>query len=299
LADRAIFLPLEPIADDKRRPEQELWDAFKIAQPAIQGAVFDAVARGLKQLPTTHLKTMPRMADFALWAAACERAPGTFMQAYGDNRDEAIELVIEADAVATTVRALMADRTKWEGTAADLLEVLSNLAGDRAARSKSWPISPRALAGRIRRAATFLRKIGIEFSFTKKGRNRDRVVCITKTEKAPELPSAQSAPSAIEEKPTPVNDLADSDMRTVLRTVADDHGAIVRTTVRSKSLNTKAADDADDADDLLPPLSGETPSCAQGSGETGQLFARVTIREIRNPAIKSGPDDNLDDFASL
>jgi hypothetical protein len=30
--------------------------------------------------------------------------------------------------------------------------------------------------------------------------------------------------------------------------------------------------------------------------EPGQLFARVTIREVRHPAIKSGPDDSLDDF---
>ena len=30
-----------------------------------------------------------------------------------------------------------------------------------------------------------------------------------------------------------------------------------------------------------------------------QIFCRVTIREIRHPAIKSGPNDNLDDFAPI
>jgi hypothetical protein len=30
--------------------------------------------------------------------------------------------------------------------------------------------------------------------------------------------------------------------------------------------------------------------------EPGQLAARVWIKEIRHPAIKSGPDDSLDDF---
>jgi hypothetical protein len=30
--------------------------------------------------------------------------------------------------------------------------------------------------------------------------------------------------------------------------------------------------------------------------EPGQIFARVWIREIRHPAIKSGPDDDLNDF---
>jgi hypothetical protein len=33
--------------------------------------------------------------------------------------------------------------------------------------------------------------------------------------------------------------------------------------------------------------------------EPGQLACRVWVREIRHPAIKSGPDDNLDDFAAL
>ena len=33
--------------------------------------------------------------------------------------------------------------------------------------------------------------------------------------------------------------------------------------------------------------------------EPGQIFARVWLKEVRHPAIKSGPDDNLDDFAAL
>ena len=40
------------------------------------------------------------MADFALWATACETAmwqTGTFWSAYCGNRDEAVEGVIDAD----------------------------------------------------------------------------------------------------------------------------------------------------------------------------------------------------------
>ena len=33
--------------------------------------------------------------------------------------------------------------------------------------------------------------------------------------------------------------------------------------------------------------------------EPGQIFARVSIRKIRHPSIKSGPDDPLDDFVAL
>ena len=86
LADRAIFLTLDPIPEDRRRSEKELWVAFDQARPQILGALLDAVSFGLRRLSDTRLERLPRMADFALWATACEGAlwdEGTFWQAYG------------------------------------------------------------------------------------------------------------------------------------------------------------------------------------------------------------------------
>ena len=68
LADRALFLTLEPIPEERRRPEAELWAAFETERPRILGALLDAVVEGLKRLPETRLPKLPRMADFALWA---------------------------------------------------------------------------------------------------------------------------------------------------------------------------------------------------------------------------------------
>ena len=118
LADRAVFLTLEPIPEERRRPEAELWAAFEAERPRILGALLDAVVEGLKRLPETRLPKLPRMADFALWAAACETAfwpAGTFWSAYWSNRDEAVEGVIEADPIAAAVRAFMSGRTEWNG----------------------------------------------------------------------------------------------------------------------------------------------------------------------------------------
>ncbi len=182
LADRAIFLTLEAIPEEKRRPEAELWGEFEAERPKILGVLLDAVVTGLKMLPDTRLERLPRMADFALWASACESAiwpAGTFWAAYNGNRDDAVENVIEADPVAAAVRAMMAQRTEWTGTASDLLTELSETTGERIAKSKAWPASPRALSGRLRRAATFLRKIGIEVDSFKEGRSRNRVIVIT------------------------------------------------------------------------------------------------------------------------
>jgi hypothetical protein len=179
LADRAVFLTLEPIPEERRRPEAELWAAFEAERARLLGVLLDAVVEGLKRLPHTQLPRLPRMADFALWASACETAiwpAGTFWSAYCGNRDEAVEGVIDADPVAAAVRAVMTERTEWTGTASDLLGALGEVAGERIAKSKTWPDSPRALSGRLRRAATFLRKIGIEVSFEREGRARTRII---------------------------------------------------------------------------------------------------------------------------
>jgi hypothetical protein len=197
LADRAIFLTLAPIPDDRRRPEQELWSAFEQAKPMILGALLDAVVEGLERLPETRLSKLPRMADFALWATACETAiwqPDTFLKAYSGNQEEAVASVIEADPVAVAVRALMKEQRVWKGNASALLGALSELVGDRISKAKTWPDSPRAISGRLRRAATFMRKIGIEVTF-ERGDDRDRTRTITIAKSRTELPTrSDSAP---------------------------------------------------------------------------------------------------------
>ena len=66
LADRAVFLTLEAIPEERRRSEAELWAAFDAERPCILGVLLDAAVQGLKMLPDTTLERLPRMADFAL-----------------------------------------------------------------------------------------------------------------------------------------------------------------------------------------------------------------------------------------
>src|SRR5207247_10901889 len=42
-----------------------------------------------------------------------------------------------------------------------------------------WPKNPRALAGRLRRAQTFLRALGIDIAFSREGRGGSRIIRIT------------------------------------------------------------------------------------------------------------------------
>jgi hypothetical protein len=256
LADRALFLTLEPIPEDRRRLEKELWAAFEAERPRILGVLLDAVAKGLAMLPQTRLDKLPRMADFAHWATACETAlcpAGTFWAAYCGNRDDAVENVIEADPIATVVRALMTARTEWKGTASDLLGALAAVAGERVAKSKSWPDNPRALAGRLRRAATFLRKIGINIAFEREGRARTRIIHLattgkpTKAETGGTQSSAPSAPSPHQSKFNQANGFVAEGVRTI-DTPADGSSAGDRSTVRGNPFKTKEADAADGAD---------------------------------------------------
>lgn len=263
LADRAVFLTLEPIPEERRRPEQELWAAFEAERPRLLGVLLDAVVEGLKRLPDTHLPKLPRMADFALWASACETAlwpSGTFWSAYCGNRDEAVDGVIDADPVAAAVRAVMTERTEWTGTASDLLGALAEMAGERVAKSKTWPDSPRALSGRLRRAATFLRKIGIDIGFEREGRARTRTIRITTAGKpaSPEIrgaqPSASSASSADRPKASSGNGFASPGLRTVGE-FADGSAGEPDATVRANMLKSNAEADADGADASRPPQS--------------------------------------------
>jgi hypothetical protein len=87
------------------------------------------------------------------------------------NRRAAIENIIDNDPVAALVREIMAGRAQWTGSASDLMQMGANRSG--------WPKSPRAVAGRLRRAQTFLRTLGIEIVFGREGRLGTRTIRIT------------------------------------------------------------------------------------------------------------------------
>jgi hypothetical protein len=93
-----------------------MWREFEIARPLILGALLEAASHGLRTLSGVRLRRLPRMADFALWATACETTfwpSGTFVRAYDENRKAAIEGAVEADPVADHVREMMDKATIW------------------------------------------------------------------------------------------------------------------------------------------------------------------------------------------
>src|SRR5262249_14290503 len=51
LLDRSLAIELEPIPDEKRKTEAQLWAAFDAARPGILGGLLDVVAKALQLLP--------------------------------------------------------------------------------------------------------------------------------------------------------------------------------------------------------------------------------------------------------
>jgi hypothetical protein len=177
LADRALMLQCATIPEAKRKTEAEFWAAFKADYATIFGAVLDVVVAGLANLPTTDKTGLARMADFHWWGRAIQQRigdAGCFDRAYGQNRDEAVEAVIESDIVARILlrwlRGVLpaADGVRrWNGTATSLRSAFVKVAGDHAAsleRHPEFPKNARALSSALRRLAPALRQIGIDIA---------------------------------------------------------------------------------------------------------------------------------------
>lgn len=166
LLDRALVLTLPRIPEEKRRPEAELWSGFERAIPGILGGFFDAVSVALRERPNIRLDSLPRMADFAMWATAAEGGlgmePGHFMEAYSGRRKESNRLALEADPVALSIVKLMEGRDEWVGTASGLLLELNEHVDEGIRRYKTWPRQPQYLSRHLTRLAPVLRSEGIE-----------------------------------------------------------------------------------------------------------------------------------------
>src|SRR5262245_49765781 len=180
LVERTILLWLT--RPKKRRRETEINAAFEKVASGIFGALLDGLVFGLANVNYVSDEDLPRMADFAVWAEACcpmYWKPGIFLTAYKANLTQAVEVVLDASPVATAVRALMAKQVQWEGTATALLETLTNVVGEKAAKEREWPKRPNTLANKLRRVIPDLAKVGIVVMDERVGHDRTRLFTIT------------------------------------------------------------------------------------------------------------------------
>lgn len=209
LVERGLHIELEVI--DGRMPEAAFWRAFESDAPRIFGALIAGLSAAIRDHETIDIGRLPRMADFAQWAAAGIGALGftaeEFMFAYRDNLDTGMTAGVDSSPVGRALTTFMLARLEWCGTASELLAALTPVAAG-ADHTQAWPRTPRGLSGALRRLAPALRRQGIEIR-TERGadRSRARLIRLCST---PEQSSAPSEPSAT--KP-PLDDADDMDDR--------------------------------------------------------------------------------------
>ena len=174
LADRAIVLTLEAIPDTHRKRESVLWADFERARPHILAALLDAMVVGLNRLEEVRLDELPRMADFAEWAVACEPGmfdEGAFLRAYARNRKGAVTTVMDASPVASAICDLMRKRRGqvWEGTATELYRELTGPVDKRVMKTPGWPVNAQTLSRCLNTVTSALRQIGVTVERQKGG----------------------------------------------------------------------------------------------------------------------------------
>ncbi|MCS7301490.1 MAG: hypothetical protein NZ556_08060, partial [Fimbriimonadales bacterium] len=205
----------------------------------------DGVSRAMRDFQRLRLPEVPRMADFAVWAAAGVQAWGytaqEFLNAYRANRAALSEQLTERDLLATAIVNLMDGREVWEGTASDLLSALAETVGDG---EKAYLPKPNKLRNRLLEIAPLLRPHGIRYTYRRSGSSGR----VHRLEKCPTQPSLPSQPSLD----------ADSELNSEAQAVTiqgDDRmvSSLGIVTQGGANLNSTAppSDDSDGSDDTL------------------------------------------------
>ncbi len=136
LADRVLMVQLPEITEEQRLPQAELNAKVEAARPRILGALLTALSQTLANLPDIKPDTLPRMADYALFAKLARRLTtiasenalglkkGEFRKIFDESREQSRNVVIESSPVGEVILSLMRDRLVWKGTALELLNEL-------------------------------------------------------------------------------------------------------------------------------------------------------------------------------
>lgn len=183
-ADRAMPVMLAPIPEEQRRTEKDVEARYEAARGAILGALLDAASLALKHEDTITIERLPRMADFARWVEAGSPAfgwkPGTFLAAFERNRTGADDVALDALPIGAALYGLMEQRKgeTWEGTASELLRVLTDSTGDQTRGDRAWPKNGQVLSGQLTRLAPHLRRKGITVTPSRDAGGKRRILTI-------------------------------------------------------------------------------------------------------------------------
>jgi hypothetical protein len=168
-----------------RRTEEELNGKFAASLPAIFAGLMDTLSKTLSELDNVTEAPTARMADFARFGMAVERAlswpKGSFNAAFEQNQQEQMTNSLGDDPLAAAMRALVrADMevgTPYIRTPTFLLNALAEFVPPSKVNSNAWPQTPHSLSKRLKKMEPALRACGIGIAFHHSG---NRTIAVTR-----------------------------------------------------------------------------------------------------------------------
>ena len=181
--DRCLCVELSRIPKEERKPEKELWGQFRESHGLWLGAIFDILSKAIVLYPTQNLQSLPRLADWGLWAASAYDATGssaqTFLSDWNDNEAVQHQTTFDSSSFAQELTAFMADREEWTGTSTDLLTELQSAAKERnleTRHDRTFPKNGVWVSRRLRELVPALSENGLTVSFPLRGKGRDLTI---------------------------------------------------------------------------------------------------------------------------
>jgi hypothetical protein len=189
LLRRTLLVELPAFADDPRHgvvkdSERRVWPRLEAAFPKLLGALLDAVAEGLKNLPNTNLGYIPGMADFVEWVEACSPqlwGKGRFLQHMRDQvKAQRTHARDQWPVAKHLVKFFKANTTAREPTltqgVADLYKAVCDLAKEDDAKKEGWPKSSSSFSAELRRQVGALKEAGLSVTFPKRTSTGQKIV---------------------------------------------------------------------------------------------------------------------------
>jgi hypothetical protein len=204
LLDRSLLIGLRPPTE--RQSRSSFNAKLTALHPQTLGALLTLLSDVLRVMPEISGlagQSSERFTELVEIGLAVEKVldwpPGTVERTLRTARSEAHEIAVDSSPVGAAIRELMAnppDRTEWRGTAAQLLNTLSQIVPEKVSRGQYWPADSTRLAKILSRIGSDLEAIGIPI---KRQKSDGKIfLSLTKTIDAPTSPPNSPEPIAIE-----------------------------------------------------------------------------------------------------
>jgi hypothetical protein len=193
LADRALFVPLEPAKAGRLIGTEKLNSRFAQCWPKILGALLDATVCGLAA-GTRSTSTVGRFVDMEQWVARCEPAlclPVKFQAAYAESRIQSNHSLADADPLCALLADYLAERSEFLGTPTELWKALERHNQSCKLLSR-FPGSAAALTARLKRLEPLLNDQGIRLTPDRGGQQGTRSILIKSSSPRRDASSAPS-----------------------------------------------------------------------------------------------------------